>query len=169
MLVKKIRDSKTISLLEAEPEAETKPECGNVVRILFDGGCAPSNPGNAYGSYEVAMNGNQIGRQWRIQFGHGTNNTAEFDALLFALGFLDNYCDLHLVDKLAVRVEILTDSTIVRNWIRNFSKTNLAKIKNDRRLVMAGYAQKCVKLLEQFHSYDIQWHGRENNVQIFGH
>lgn len=89
----------------------------NKITIRFDGGCRPTNPGNKYGSFEASMNGRQVILVSRQEFGRGTNNEAEFDALNAALEWtiksvLDSDNSPSIFD-----VEIFSDSTIVVNRI----------------------------------------------------
>ena len=57
----------------------------NLIEIHFDGGCRPTNPGNTYGSFEVQLNHKQVFKASRIELGWGTNNEAEYRALIEAL------------------------------------------------------------------------------------
>lgn len=157
-----------ISLLEPETNQD-KPKAKYTAQIYFDGGCVRGNPGDAYGSYELRIDGHVVSSKNRVQFGRGTSNTAEFDSLLIALDALNEYYASNFLSTALVRVLIQTDSTIVRNWINRFHSFKPEKCTNERRLVMADYAGRCVDRLSHFHSYQIEWKGREDNVQRFGH
>jgi ribonuclease HI len=157
-----------ISQIEQD-RTEPKPKARYVAQIYFDGGCGPTNPGNKYGSFELRINGGIVDGKNRATFGRGTNNEAEFDALLLAMEALNNYYLSYFIDPDSVRVAIQTDSTIVRNWLNRFHKFNRSKCKNERRLVMADYAGKCIERLKPFHSFNIEWKGRAENVARFGH
>lgn len=155
-----------------EPKPELRIESVEAVRymaeIFHDGGCGPTNPGNAYGSYELRINGKPVSGQNRVQFGRGTNNTAEFDSLLLALDALHPIFPGQNA-KSRVSVAIFTDSTIVRNWLQRFHRFNRAKCTNERRLVMADYAGRCIEKLSAFHSFTVEWNSRYRNVERFGH
>ena len=148
---------------------ETVVEPTQKVTIRFDGGCAPTNPGNKYGSFSITLAGSIISERNRVQFGRGTSNEAEFNALNLALDSLSGYCDEHGIESSSICVHMLTDSTIVRGWIQRYDAAKAAKITEARRKVMAQHAAQCIERLQQFHSYDIEWNGRENNVAAFGH
>lgn len=137
--------------------------------IQFDGGCKP-NPGQKYGSYCITHD--DVFEVSRHQFliGIGTNNEAEFEALLYALRELVTSCPKAEVDPKQIEVSIFTDSMIVRNWLQKFHTVKVEKIKKDtRRLVMHGLAQNCLNLLSAFKSFTIEWNSRERNVEKFGH
>ena len=136
----------------------------NLIEIHFDGGCRPTNPGNKYGSYEITLNGNRVHKVSREEFGWGTNNEAEFDALIKALGWMDSNIKTSFNPK-DFSVKMYTDSTIVRNRIAN--RNGKSKGSASRR--MSVLTQKCLSYLGQYGFHDITWNGRSNNVERFGH
>ena len=70
-----------MSLFAETPAVEQAPvKTTGEVEIYFDGGCL-GNPGQKYGSFQVLFDGKQIASRSRAEFGHGTNNEAEFNAL----------------------------------------------------------------------------------------
>ena len=83
---------------------------------MFDGGCIP-NPGRKYGSWMIEVNGQECTRRERIDFGQGTNNEAEFEALESALRFSLDNLPLAGLNPRDFSVFLETDSTIVRNRI----------------------------------------------------
>lgn len=140
-------------------------------RIQFDGGCNP-NPGSKYGSYEVSIDDTFNLTRNRFPLGYGTNNEAEFDSLLMALTDLHNACQRAVVKPGNVQVDIFTDSMIVKGWIRNYqSKSSPKKLKKcgERSMAMFILATKCIRQLEQFESFTIEWNPRQRNVERFGH
>lgn len=157
------------SLFVETPKGEAVEEPKQQATIRFDGGCGPTNPGNKYGSFCITLDATVISERNRFQFGHGTSNEAEFNALHLALEHLTDYCGKHGVARDSVSVEMLTDSTIVRNWIQRYDAVKVAKITEARRKVMAEHAAACLEQLRHFHSYEIEWNGREANVAVFGH
>jgi ribonuclease HI len=144
------------------------------IDLCFDGGCSP-NPGEKYGSYEVIVDGKPKHIESRLSLGHGTNNEAEFEILIVALERIVNYVERRKADKKEVEISMLTDSTIVANRISGKNKKGVhalklnkdcesflgqvevkisAKKEAERR--MAHLAQRCLDILTQFKSYQIQ-------------
>jgi hypothetical protein len=75
----------TMSLFGDEPRVKPQPvTTTGMVEIFFDGGCL-GNPGQKYGSFQVLFDGKQVVGRNRVEFGHGTNNEAEFNSLKLAL------------------------------------------------------------------------------------
>lgn len=141
-------------------------EAAHVIQIEFDGGCSP-NPGMKYGSYAIRLDGKETQRKERFSLGHGTNNEAEFEALLAALKCVT---ENPMPQWSQTRIVILTDSTIVRNHLqRTFAIRKTAEHKADRRMAMIALANRCKETLRQFHSFEAQWQTREKNVANFGH
>lgn len=139
----------------------------NIVQIQFDGGCSP-NPGQKYGSYSISMNGAEAYAVQRLPFGYGTNNEAEFEALLESLHKSLELLSLAGWTPAIFSVYIVTDSTIVRNRI-NGSRKNKLNAGSDPERRMSALALKCLALLNQFKSFTIEWQPRESNVALFGH
>ena len=78
-------EHQTMSLFGETPTVGLLPvTTSSQVEIYFDGGCL-GNPGKKYGSFQVKLDGKEILKRTRVQFGHGTNNEAEFNALKLAL------------------------------------------------------------------------------------
>jgi ribonuclease HI len=74
-----------MSLFGEVPKAPSRPfKASGEVEIYFDGGCL-GNPGQKYGSFQVKLDGKEIVKRSRVDFGFGTNNEAEFNALKLAL------------------------------------------------------------------------------------
>ena len=69
---------------EAPKSASQSVTTSGKVEIYFDGGCL-GNPGQKYGSFQVKLDGREIVKRSRVDFGFGTNNEAEFNALKLAL------------------------------------------------------------------------------------
>lgn len=139
------------------------------ITIHFDGGCRPTNPGNMYGSYSVDVDGLAV-RSTFEEYGHGTNNVAEFKALQKALEHALDFLDCNSVDPKIFFVDIFTDSTIVRNRISNRNYKVAKKYAGTAGSIrMAECALKIFPLLDKFGSFKIQWNSREVNVEKFGH
>lgn len=137
----------------------------NVITIYFDGGCRPTNPGNKYGSWEVQLEGNYIYHQHQVEFGHGTNNEAEFEALLAALDWtLAELPKGGFIFK-AYTLQLFTDSTIVHNRIQ-MERTGG---KEEAAQRMGKLTQQCLDRLKLFNQHSISWQRRDHNVIRFGH
>lgn len=139
----------------------------NLIEIHFDGGCRPTNPGNKYGSFEVLLNNSQVFKASRVEFGYGTNNEAEFDALCMALDWTVENLLNGGFDPSIYTVKMFTDSTILKNRIKNRRTTVRGGREPSRR--MAKLTRKCLSKLTLFHLWDIEWHRRDSNVSRFGH
>jgi ribonuclease HI len=144
--------------------ATLNPSCMKI-GIIFDGGCK-GNPGRKYGSYQILLNGKQIAGRNRVDFGFGTNNEAEFDALQMALDELKGLSVKNGFELARCALLIETDSTVVRN--RLMVKNRIFK-KYPRSLVMFELANKCLELMRQCLHYEVTWRRREYNVEKFGH
>jgi len=146
----------------------------NEIRIWFDGGCSP-NPGSKYGSFQIELDygsPNGVGRPWgkqRIQFGYGTNNEAEFEALIAALIEVGEHVRKQgdTVGNYALRV--FTDSTIVRNRLMRNNFISRKPSKRARSQAMHHLATRCLDLFFAFKSYSVEWESRVHNVERFGH
>ena len=156
----------TMSLFGDAPKAASMPVniCGKV-EIYFDGGCL-GNPGQKYGSFQIKLDGKEIIKRSRVDFGFGTNNEAEFNALKLALDeamswFLKNGIELK---SLSLIVE--TDSTIVRNRLV-VKNVIFKKYPSSQR--MFALANECLGIMNQFGKFVVIWKGRANNVERFGH
>jgi hypothetical protein len=105
----------TMSLFGDEPKIKPQPVfTTGRVEIFFDGGCL-GNPGQKYGSFQVLFDGKQIAGRNRVEFGHGTNNEAEFNSLKLALDEAVAWLETKGIDLNTLSLAIETDSMIVRN------------------------------------------------------
>lgn len=129
------------------------------VVLHFDGGTGPTNPGNAYGSWQAMCElDDRLNRsRERVQFGMGTNNEAEWKAFLDALEWLSNREDAGRIDLTA-----WTDSQMLvwqcRKKSRKVEAPNL-RVLHERAMVMLG----------KLASWSVQWNPRDVNVALFGH
>jgi len=156
----------TMSLFGDTPKA--KPQAINTtgkVDIFFDGGCL-GNPGQKYGSFQVLLAGKQIAGRNRVDFGHGTNNEAEFNSLKLALDEAVEWFKSKAVDLKTLSLAVETDSTIVRN--RLVAKNVIFK-KYPSSQKMFALANECLGIMNQFGKFDVVWKSRENNLERFGH
>jgi ribonuclease HI len=137
-----------------------------VAVVHFDGGCL-RNPGQKYGSFELTINGMPSTKKVGLQFGFGTNNEAEFQALEAGLIELNRLCLADGLERAGFAVKIKTDSTIVRNRIGGPNRIFKKYPESSRR--MFDLADRCRKLLAPFGRFEIAWEPRESNVSRFGH
>ena len=156
----------TMSLFGDDLKIKPQPvKTTGSVEIFFDGGCL-GNPGQKYGSFQVLFDGKQIAGRSRVDFGHGTNNEAEFNSLKLALDEAVGWLQSKAVDLKTLTLAVETDSTIVRN--RLVAKNVVFK-KYPSSQRMFALANECLGIMNQFGKFDVVWKGRENNVERFGH
>ena len=135
------------------------------VEIFFDGGCL-GNPGQKYGSFQVLLDGKQIASRNRVDFGHGTNNEAEFNSLKLALDEAVEWFRSNAVDLETLSLAVETDSTVVKNRLM-VKNVIFKKYPSSQR--MFALANECLGIMKQFGKFDVLWRGREYNVERFGH
>ena len=127
--------------------------------IIFDGG-SRGNPGEGYGSYELRT---RAGRQIeRLTFGnHVTNNEAEYQTLIAALGDVLNRLAASGADPKTVTLAVRGDSQLVI-----FQVTGKWKVKTPHIRPLHAEA---TALLARFKRADVQWHPRAMSVRTLGH
>jgi ribonuclease HI len=135
------------------------------VEIYFDGGCL-GNPGKKYGSFQAKLDGKEILKRSRVNFGFGTNNEAEFNALKLALDEAAGWFQSHSTNLKTLSLIIETDSTIVRNRLV-VKNVIFKKYPSSER--MFALANECLGVMNQFGDFQVNWKGRANNVKRFGH
>ena len=135
------------------------------VEIYFDGGCL-GNPGKKYGSFQVKLDGKEILKRSRVNFGFGTNNEAEFNALILALDEAVGWFQSKSTDLKTLSLTVETDSTIVRNRLV-VKNVVFKKYPSSQR--MFALANECLAVMNQFGNFQVNWKGRANNVERFGH
>lgn len=150
-------------------ERQQMNDMNREITIEFDGGCRPSNPGNKYGSFSVIRDGFEVLRREEVEFGKGTNNEAEFNALELALS--EAVSDIHGADALCsgFRLKILTDSMIVKNRLVGKNRATVFRKHKESSSRMIAHANRCLELMERFESFSVEWQPREKNVANFGH
>jgi ribonuclease HI len=156
----------TMSLFGEEPRVKPQPiTITGRMEIFFDGGCL-GNPGQKYGSFQVLFDGKQVASRDRVQFGHGTNNEAEFNSLKLALDEAVDWLKAKGIDLNSLSLVVETDSTIVRNRLV-VKNVILKKYPSSQR--MFALATECLGIMNCFGKFDVVWKGRANNVERFGH
>lgn len=139
--------------------------------IWFDGGARPTNPGNGYGSYEVACVQHPYSRKGsEVEFGWMSNNQAEYCAMIHALkalwhdsknGSVMNCTRSHAIVPHRITLEIFSDSALVVHQLNGRWKVPVLHI---RELVDEARA-----LLKNFGHWKLTWRPRKFNVERFGH
>ena len=155
-----------MSLFGDAPKPPSKPvKTFSQVEIFFDGGCL-GNPGQKYGSFQIKLDGKEILKRGRVNFGFGTNNEAEFNALKLALDEAVRSFQEKAIELKSLALVVETDSTIVRNRLV-VKNVIFKKYPSSQR--MFALANECLEIMNQFGKFDVVWKGRANNVERFGH
>jgi ribonuclease HI len=128
--------------------------------LVFDGG-SKGNPGLSYGSYRIQEKGRKPSRPVRIKFGRGTNNEAEYKALIAGLKALIDKVESEDIDPAACLVEIRGDSQLVLNQL-----SGTWKVKNLRMRALWDQAKD---LLSRFDDRRFRHQSRDRTVEILGH
>jgi ribonuclease HI len=155
-----------MSLFGAAPKAVSPPaQIARKVEVFFDGGCL-GNPGQKYGSFQIKLDGREILKRNRVNFGFGTNNEAEFNALKLALDEAAGWFQSKAVNLKSLSLLVETDSTIVRNRLMVKNVIFKKYPSSQRMFALAG---ECLGIMNQFGKFEVLWKGRANNVKRFGH
>jgi ribonuclease HI len=159
-------EHQTMSLFGDAPKAAPRPaQTSGKAEIYFDGGCR-GNPGQKYGSCHVKLDGQEIVKRSRVDFGFGTNNEAEFNALKLALDEAVRSFQEKAIELKSLSLVIETDSTIVRNRLV-VKNVIFKKYPSSQR--MFALANECLGVMNRFGKFQVIWKGRANNVERFGH
>ena len=127
------------------------------VRILFDGGCEPINPGgNGHGSFCLLDDPTEIHRFNFSQSPEMTNNIAEFRTAIEALRWLA----VELEPSQTI-VELTGDSMLAINCLSGRWKTKKPHLKLLR--------DEFQSLAAQFFAVELVWHRRTLAVELLGH
>lgn len=145
------------------------------IKIMFDGGCRPTNPGNKYGSWEVTLDdfirpANPTGSVYKVsqvEFGWGTNNEAEFNALQAALAWTAKELQVGGFEPNIYTLSVFTDSLVVKSRIQK-RRTNV-KVGDDVTARLGPLTRECLSWMDWFKSWEIFWRARDFNVNQFGH
>jgi len=129
-------------------------------QLVFDGGSI-GNPGDAYGSYSIKRGRSQFRAPVRCDFGHGTNNEAEYLALIEGVkGILDE-AQAEGIALEDIDLRIRGDSKLVLSQVEGSWKA-----KNPRMRALRDQARR---LLKPFGAVQYQHHDRSFSVEILGH
>jgi ribonuclease HI len=130
--------------------------------IVSDGGSRGngSKLAEAYGSYQLSA---RTGQQEtiRLQFGHGTNNEAEYKALLAALEDLVGRITKASKAPAGYSLIVQTDSQLVANQVTGAWKVKAANL--------AALCDRAKKLLSGFGQVTVQHVPRAEIVRVLGH
>jgi ribonuclease HI len=125
--------------------------------VVFDGGSL-GNPGQGYGSYEIAGPGGTVAAR-QVQFGNDmTNNQAEFRAVIAALE--------DLLERVGPRADALAIA------VRGDSQLVIRGLTGEWRVKHPGLQplhRRAADLLRRFGNVDLAWHPRRESVRTFGH
>jgi ribonuclease HI len=128
--------------------------------LVFDGG-SRGNPGTTYGSFRLQRSGQRPSAARRLAFGRGTNNEAEYQALIAgAQSLLDSLSAEHL-DPRTVRLEVLGDSLLVLRQLDGSWKA-----REPRMRVLRDEARR---LLDRFASVRLTHQDRGRSLAVLGH
>lgn len=148
-------------VVEVPQEVPTAIESTADYRIIFDGG-SKGNPGEGYGSYEIAAVRTGKARTERLEFGNNmTNNEAEYETLIGALATLADRIEAAGKSPATYTLDIRGDSMLVIQQV-----TGKWKAKDPR---MAHYRDTVRQLLKKYKGYTLRHHDRSNSVAALGH
>lgn len=128
--------------------------------IIFDGG-SRGNPGDAYGSFRIQKGDSALQAPERLSFGGGTNNEAEYMALIAAIQECRSQILKEQSSPAEVTLEIRGDSSLVLNQLQGNYKA-----KDNR---MLKYRDKTLGLLDDFKQVKFIQQARAKSVRLLGH
>ena len=131
-----------------------------LVALIFDGG-SKGNPGPTYGSYLIKSKGLPGRPIERLTWGRGTNNEAEYRALISGLRGLLKELENSGIDPGRVKLRIIGDSKLVLNQLSKDWKT-----KSPR---MRALRDEGLPLIERFGDVSFVHQDRKESVRILGH
>jgi len=128
--------------------------------LVFDGGCI-GNPGAAYGSFRLERTGTPPMQVQRLKFGRGTNNEAEYKALLGGIEAVRRLLAGEGLRPADVELEVRGDSRLVLEQLRG-----TWRVKNAR---LAELHRQADELLQGFAHVRLVHQDRSRSVRILGH
>lgn len=111
--------------------------------LVFDGGSI-GNPGRAYGSFQLSEAGMRPGAPTRLEFGHGTNNQAEYQALIAGVRALREQLEDSEGGPGETALIVRGDSQLVINQMAGNWKIKsgeLLKLHDEALDLLAGFGQ----------------------------
>ena len=133
---------------------------GTEFDLIFDGG-SRGNPGATYGSFRLRAAGQRPAAPRRLNFGHGTNNEAEYLALIAGLEKLHQELRQTGVDPAQVHLKVSGDSRLVINQVKG-----QWKIRSPRLRQLHARARG---LLEPLGQVQLRHHPRRVSLRALGH
>jgi ribonuclease HI len=130
------------------------------VVLTFDGGSL-GNPGHAYGSFRLSPGRGKDLPPTRLKFGYGTNNQAEYQALIAGLEGLLSWARKGKLDLQSVAVELRGDSQLVLNQLSGEWRVKDPEL---RRL-----HSRARRLIDQFGRVEFIHQPRAVTVRVLGH
>ncbi len=128
--------------------------------LIFDGG-SRGNPGPSYGSFRLEKAGARHGRPERRSFGRGTNNEAEYRALIAGVRALLSTLQAEGLAPGRVSLEVRGDSQLVLRQLEGAWKTKEPRLRDLR--------EEAEGLLARFGSVRYRHHPRARSVAALGH
>jgi ribonuclease HI len=128
--------------------------------LMFDGG-SRGNPGAAYGSFRLQRTAASPLPIRRLTFGHGTNNEAEYKALLAGLEELGKQVAREGLRPADVEIEVRGDSRLVLEQLRG-----AWRVRNSR---LAGLHRQAAEMLEPYAQVRLVHQDRSRSVRVLGH
>lgn len=128
--------------------------------LVFDGG-SQGNPGRSYGSYRIQPKNERPLKPVHLQFGHGTNNEAEYQALLAGIKATMEVAEGRGSVLAGTRLVIRGDSQLVLNQLKGSWKAK------DQR--MKAFRDDALELLSKFGAVRLIHQSRNETVKILGH
>ncbi len=128
--------------------------------LVFDGG-SRGNPGAMYGSFRIRKSAGAEVLRSRLTFGRGTNNEAEYRALIAALEALLAELERTGQDPGQVRLEVRGDSLLVLSQL-----AGAWKAREPRMLSLRNQARE---LLSRFGQVRLRHQDRALSVAALGH
>jgi len=127
--------------------------------VVCDGGCH-GNPGQMYGSYQIRTRNGRSRIESNLQFEHGTNNVAEYKALLSALLDILERCEAAGVPTKRFSIAIRSDSQLMVNQINGVWGVNSDHLR--------PFFEAVHDELVCFKNWELSWVSREEVVRILG-
>ena len=128
--------------------------------LIFDGGSV-GNPGQSYGSFRWRLGDGPLSTPSRRRFGYGTNNQAEYKALIEGLKSLLSELSAYKTSAAEVELVIRGDSRLVLKQLAGDWKVKnaaLRKLHSSARSLMVKFGE--VKMVHQ---------ARSETVRALGH
>lgn len=128
--------------------------------LIFDGGSV-GNPGDSYGSFRWRLADGPLSAPGRRRFGYGTNNQAEYKALIEGLKSLLNELSSKGTRPADVKLAIRGDSRLVLKQLAGEWKVKNAALRE--------LHSSATSLMAKFSGVQMVHHARSETVRALGH